>query len=91
VQEADRAAHGWALPASANPQLKTRHILRKLRCCSWRAGQLVKAIHVLQTAKSEDEKGSLVRKSAGPEGALLARDGGGGGGPATPVFSRAPG
>ena len=23
-------------------------ILRKLRCCPWRAGQLAKAIHVLQ-------------------------------------------
>jgi hypothetical protein len=36
-------------PASgANAQLKTWHILRKLRCCPWRAGQLAKAIHVLQ-------------------------------------------
>lgn len=26
----------------------TGHILRKLRCCPWRAGQLAKAIHVLQ-------------------------------------------
>jgi hypothetical protein len=33
----------------ANAQLKTWHILRKLRCCPWRAGQLAKAIHVLQT------------------------------------------
>jgi len=32
----------------ANAQLKTWRILRKLRCCSWRAGQLAKAIHVLQ-------------------------------------------
>jgi len=32
----------------ANAQLKTWHILRKLRCCPWRAGQLAKAIHVLQ-------------------------------------------
>jgi hypothetical protein len=32
----------------ANAQLKTRHILRKLRCCPWHAGQLAKAIHVLQ-------------------------------------------
>jgi hypothetical protein len=32
----------------ANAQLKTRRILRKLRCCPWRAGQLAKAIHVLQ-------------------------------------------
>ena len=32
----------------ANAQLKTWHILRKLRCCPSRAGQLAKAIHVLQ-------------------------------------------
>jgi hypothetical protein len=32
----------------ANAQLKTWHILRKLRCCPWRAGQLAKAVHVLQ-------------------------------------------
>ncbi len=30
-------------------QLKSWRILRKLRCCPWRAGQLAKAIHVLQT------------------------------------------
>jgi hypothetical protein len=33
----------------ANAQLKTWRILCKLRCCPWRAGQLAKAIHVLQT------------------------------------------
>jgi hypothetical protein len=33
----------------ANAQLKCWRILRKLRCCPWRAGQLAKAIHVLQT------------------------------------------
>ena len=32
----------------ANAQLKSWRILRKLRCCPWRAGQLAKAIHVLQ-------------------------------------------
>jgi hypothetical protein len=31
----------------ANAQLKAWRILRKLRCCPWRAGQLAKAIHVL--------------------------------------------
>ena len=31
----------------ANAQLKTWRILRKLRCCPWRAGQLAKAIHAL--------------------------------------------
>jgi DDE superfamily endonuclease len=32
----------------ASAQLKTWRILRKLRCCRWKAGQLAKAIHVLQ-------------------------------------------
>jgi DDE superfamily endonuclease len=32
----------------ANAQLKTWRILRKLRCCPWKAGQLAKAIYVLQ-------------------------------------------
>ena len=33
----------------ANAQLKTWRILRKLRFCPWRAGQLAKAIHTLET------------------------------------------
>src|SRR5262249_53640065 len=37
----------------ANAQLKTWRILRKLRCCPWRAGQLAKAIHVLQAHEME--------------------------------------
>ena len=37
----------------ANAQLKTWRILRKLRCCPWRAGQLAKAIHVLQARETE--------------------------------------
>ena len=36
----------------ANAQLKTWRILRKLRCCPWRAGQLAKAIHVLQARQT---------------------------------------
>jgi DDE superfamily endonuclease len=36
----------------ANAQLKTWRILRKLRCCPWRAGQVAKAIHVLQTREA---------------------------------------
>ena len=36
----------------ANAQLKTWRILRKLRCCPWRAGQLAKAIHVLQAREA---------------------------------------
>ena len=43
----------------ANAQLKTWRILRKLRCCPWRAGQLAKAIHALQIHEhKQDEKGS---------------------------------
>jgi hypothetical protein len=37
----------------ANAQLKTWRILRKLRCCPWRAGHLAKAIHVLQAGETE--------------------------------------
>jgi hypothetical protein len=36
----------------ANAQLKCWKILRKLRCCPWKAGQLAKAIHVLQTREA---------------------------------------
>jgi hypothetical protein len=36
----------------ANAQLKTWRILRKLRCCPWKAGQLAKAIHVLQVREA---------------------------------------
>jgi hypothetical protein len=31
----------------ANAQLKTWRMLRKLRCCPWKAGQVAKAFHVL--------------------------------------------
>jgi hypothetical protein len=41
-------AHG----ERANAQLRTWRILRKLRCCPWRAGQLAKAIHVLQAREA---------------------------------------
>ena len=36
----------------ANAQLKTWHILRKLRCCPWRAGQLAKAVHVVRAREA---------------------------------------
>ncbi|MGJ6970068.1 transposase family protein, partial [Streptosporangium sp. G11] len=36
----------------ANAVLKTWHILQKLRCCPLRAGQLVKAIFVLQAREA---------------------------------------
>ena len=47
---ANRAHAALRAPGErANAQLKTWRILRKLRSCPWRAGQLAKAIHVLQT------------------------------------------
>jgi len=50
AQKAANRAHArLRSPAErANAQLKTWRILRKLRCCPWKAGQLAKAIHVLQ-------------------------------------------
>ena len=51
-KEASRAHARLRAPGErANAQLKSRRILRKLRCCPWRAGQLAKAIHVLQTCE----------------------------------------
>lgn len=48
-KEANRAHARLRGPGErANAQLKAWHVLRKLRCCPWRAGQLAKAIHVLQ-------------------------------------------
>jgi hypothetical protein len=49
-QKAANSAHARlrAPGERANAQLKTWHILRRLRCCPWRAGQIAKAIHVLQ-------------------------------------------
>ena len=49
-KDANRAHARLRAPGErANAQLKTWRILRKLRCCPWRAGQLAKAIHVLQS------------------------------------------
>jgi DDE superfamily endonuclease/Helix-turn-helix of DDE superfamily endonuclease len=46
---ANRAHAALRAPGErANAQLKNWHILRKLRCCPWRAGQLAKAIHALE-------------------------------------------
>ena len=48
-KDANRAHAQLRSPGErANAQLKTWRILRKLRCCPWRAGRLAKAIHVLQ-------------------------------------------
>jgi DDE superfamily endonuclease/Helix-turn-helix of DDE superfamily endonuclease len=49
-KDANRAHARLRSPGErANAQLKTWRILRKLRCCPWKAGQLAKAIYVLQT------------------------------------------
>jgi DDE superfamily endonuclease/Helix-turn-helix of DDE superfamily endonuclease len=53
-KDANRAHAQLRRPGErANAQLKTWRILRQLRCCHWRAGQLAKAIHVLQTREVE--------------------------------------
>jgi hypothetical protein len=52
-RKANRAHATLRAPGErANAQLKTWRILRKLRCCPWRAGQLARAIHVLQLRKA---------------------------------------
>jgi hypothetical protein len=48
-KEANRAHAKLRAPGErANAQLKKWRILRQLRCCPWRAGQLAKAIHALE-------------------------------------------
>jgi hypothetical protein len=48
-KDANRAHAQLRSPGErANAQLKNWRILRKLRCCPWRAGQLAKAIHALE-------------------------------------------
>jgi len=48
-KEANRAHAKLRAPGErANALLKNWRILRKLRCCPWRAGQLAKAIHTLE-------------------------------------------
>jgi len=52
-KDANRAHAKLRAPGErANAQLKNWHILRKLRCCPWRAGQLAKAIRVLQAREA---------------------------------------
>jgi Transposase DDE domain. len=52
-KQANRAHARLRAPGErANAQLKNWRILRKLRCCPWRAGQLAKAIHVLQVREA---------------------------------------
>jgi hypothetical protein len=53
-KQANRAHARLRSPGErANAQLKTWRILRKLRCCPWRAGQLAKAIHALQIREAK--------------------------------------
>jgi DDE superfamily endonuclease/Helix-turn-helix of DDE superfamily endonuclease len=48
-KDANRAHAKLRAPGErTNAQLKTWKILRKLRCCPWKAGKIAKAIHVLQ-------------------------------------------
>jgi hypothetical protein len=55
-KDANRAHASLRAPVErANAQLKTWRILRKLRCCPWRAGQLAEAIHILGRARAADE------------------------------------
>jgi DDE superfamily endonuclease len=52
-KEANRAHAKLRAPGErANAQLKSWKILRKLRCCPWKAGKIAKAIHVLQTREA---------------------------------------
>jgi hypothetical protein len=50
-----QAAHAGGLQGMirATQRSQTWHILRKLRCCPWKAGQVAMAIHVLQTREIE--------------------------------------
>jgi DDE superfamily endonuclease len=58
----------------ANAQLKTLRILRKLRCCPWRAGTPAWAIHVLQAREAAGHR--LGRPHPGPgDGGRLAAPG----------------
>ena len=55
-KEANKAHAKLRSPGErANAQLKAWRILRKLRCCPWRAGKLAKAIHVLQLKETQNQ------------------------------------
>ena len=52
-KDANRAHARLRAPGERpNAQLKSWRISRKLRRCPWRAGQITKAIHVLQTRET---------------------------------------
>ena len=60
-KQANRAHAKLRSPGErANAQLKTWRILRKLRCCPWCAGQLAKAIHVLQIPRSQNRMKTFI-------------------------------
>ena len=62
----------------ANAQLKSWRILRELHCSPWRAGQLAKAIHVVQTreiARTKTPSLSALSSMAVQEVAECAADG----------------
>jgi DDE superfamily endonuclease len=66
-KDANRAHARLRAPGErANAQLKSWRILRKLRCCPRRAGQLAKAIHVLQAREIGGWKRSLCAASFWP-------------------------
>jgi hypothetical protein len=59
-KDANRAHARLRSPGErASAQLKTWHILRKLRCCPWKAGHWAKAIHVLQAREIARWQGSV--------------------------------
>ena len=57
----------------ANAQLKTWKILTKLRCCPWRAGQLARAIHVLQIRETKPGWKRLIGRCRGRREAAPGR------------------
>jgi hypothetical protein len=66
-KEANRTHARLRAPGErANAQLKSWRILRKLRCCPWRAGHWPRRSTSCKPAKPEDEKGSLPGPSPHP-------------------------
>ena len=65
-------AHAWLRSPGerANVQLKTWLILRKLRRCPWRAGQLTKAIHTLRVHEAKLPKSAEKAQSLGSNSAF---------------------
>jgi hypothetical protein len=69
-KDANRAHAQLRAPGErANAQLKAWKILRKLRCCPWKAGQLAKAIHALQIREAQPGWKGFSSRRAGVCGA----------------------